>query len=77
MKEELKIIVFVIILCMGLILIAFAIYKEKKIWNKGYCPKCGEKWIMFDMDSQGGRMYKCKNNHHCVCTYNVDNEEGE
>ena len=29
------------------------------------------------MDSQGGRMYKCKNGHECVCTYDTDKEKGE
>lgn len=40
----------------GLMLIA-ALF-ERWRWNKGYC-NCGKPWRMFDMDSQGGRMYKC------------------
>jgi hypothetical protein len=45
---------------------------EKKQWNNGTCVECGEEWRCFDMDSQGGRMYKCKNGHYCDISYNVD-----
>ena len=45
---------------------------EKEKWNNGICPICGKPWILFDKDSQGGRMYKCENEHRCTITYNVD-----
>ena len=34
---------------------------ERKAWNNGKCRKCGHDLIQFDMDSQGGRLYKCIN----------------
>ena len=46
---------------------------EKKDWNHGYCSMCGNKWIEYDMDSQGGRGYKCSSGKHSIwITYNVD-----
>ena len=45
---------------------------EKKEWNNGICPKCGDKWRLFDIDSQGGRMYRCNNWHFCNVSCNVD-----
>ena len=45
---------------------------EKKNWNNGNCPICNEPWRCFDVDSQGGRMYKCSNHHYCDITYRVD-----
>lgn len=38
---------------------------EKRHWNGGLCPICGEKLKCFDMDSSGARMYKCSNDHNC------------
>lgn len=46
--------------------------QEKKIWNRGQCPTCGEPWIHYDTDSQGGRMYRCDNWHGCTISYRVD-----
>lgn len=45
---------------------------EKEIWNKGNCPHCEEKWEYYTVDSHGSRCYKCKNEHSCEITYNVD-----
>lgn len=39
------------------------IYTEKKDFNDGICPRCGNKLMYFAMDSQGGRGYCCD---HCV-----------
>jgi hypothetical protein len=36
---------------------------EKKLWNNGWCPDCNNIWRPFDMDSQGGRGYKCDCRH--------------
>ena len=33
---------------------------EKKLWNRGFCPECLTIWQGFDMDSQGGRGYRCE-----------------
>ena len=38
---------------------------EKKAWNGGICPICGEKLVCFDMDSGGNRLYNCSNVHNC------------
>ena len=43
-------------------LMIYAHHQEKQAWNNGVCP-CNNKWQRFDVDSQGGRMYKC--NHGC------------
>ena len=45
---------------------------EKRKWNNGTCSKCGDKWKLFDIDSQGGRMYRCDNWHYCDISYNID-----
>lgn len=47
----------VIFFMLGIFLIGYL--TERKYYNKGICPKCGEKLKFFDMDSQGGRGYKC------------------
>lgn len=36
----------------------YAIRREWKEFNRGYCS-CGGEWRLFDRDSQGGRGYKC------------------
>jgi hypothetical protein len=41
---------------------------EDKRWNHGDCPDCGKPWKCFDMDSQGGRMYKCGGGHYADIT---------
>ena len=49
--------------------------REKKDYNNGYCPKCGEFYRWFDSDSQGGRGYCCDRcGHHCWVSYNVDKD---
>jgi len=48
---------------------------EKKEWNGGICKDHGTKWKCFDVDSQGGRGYKCGDmvyDHHIWISYNVD-----
>ncbi len=41
-----------------------AIHWEKKDFNKGICSCCQSPLYLFDIDSQGGRLYTCKN--HCL-----------
>lgn len=77
MIEKIDYMVLGLIIVAGWIICIYAINREKKRWNNGKCPECGEEWEMFDMDSQGGRMYKCKNDHRCICTYDVDTKKGE
>lgn len=31
---------------------------QKKEWNNRYCPKCGERWKSFDVDSSRAVGYK-------------------
>lgn len=45
---------------------------EIQDWNKGVCKKTGEKWKMFDLDSQGGRGYN-SGDHYIWISYRVDN----
>ncbi len=46
--------------------------KEKAEWNNGVCAKSGMAWECFDMDSQGGRMYKDGCGNYCDISYSVD-----
>lgn len=55
----------IILILIALFIIAipiFGIRCEKKDFNNGFCPKCGNKLYHFDTDSQGGRGYCC---HKC------------
>ena len=47
---------------------------EKRDYNKGFCPHCLTIWQSFDMDSQGGRGYKCecKPRRYIWISYGVD-----
>ena len=42
---------------------------ESKSFNSGLCPKCNTKFKHFDTDSQGGRGYKCNNQHYTWVSY--------
>ncbi|MBS1989997.1 MAG: hypothetical protein JSS83_05730 [Cyanobacteria bacterium SZAS LIN-3] len=41
----------------------WAFFNEKKLWNNGICARYNEPWVHFDNDSQGGRGYKCRDQH--------------
>ena len=70
---ELLLIIFGISIIISIIIGAISMRRyEKKEWNNGVCSKCGDKWRLFDIDSQGGRMYRCDNWHYCDVSYNVD-----
>lgn len=46
---------------------------EKKKYNNGICPRCGNPLRNFDIDSQGGRGYICDECFYRTwCSYNVD-----
>mgnify|MGYP003121001119 CR=1 FL=1 len=46
---------------------------EKDIWNNGVCKDNGKEWVLFDMDSQGGRGYRA-GNYMCWISWSVDNK---
>ena len=67
---------YVFVISFFILAILVSIYLDKRDWNNGYCPRCNTKWRCFDMDSQGGRMYKCDNcGKHCDISWNVDKEK--
>lgn len=47
-------------------LLLYGYLYEKKSYNNGICPVCGNKLRHFDNDSQGGRGYRCKSDK---CNY--------
>ena len=60
-------------IAVGILLIIGTREHEKKSYNKGICPHCGSPLKLFDLDSQGGRGYKCISCHYVTwCSYNVD-----
>lgn len=64
--------ILVLALVVGII---WARGKEKKDYNRGYCPRCGEHMELFDYDSHGSRGYKCNRCHYyCWISYNVDRD---
>lgn len=68
----LTLICIILIICLILGIIITRI-KEKKAYNNGYCPNCGEKLRHFDTDSQGGRGYTCKKCGYTTwVSYNID-----
>ena len=53
------------------LLIPIGIFSEKRDYNRGFCKKCGGRLNLFDIDSQGGRGYRCHNcNYHTWVSYN-------
>lgn len=50
-------ILFILIMIYGCI---WCYSKEKKDFNNGICPKCGNPLIHFDTDSQGGQGWCCR-----------------
>ena len=69
----------VISVCIGLVwlvlfytLFIYGRWSDAKAWNGGICPSCGNQWESFDMDSQGGRGYKCECGSGVWISYAVD-----
>ena len=54
------IITIIAIIGIGFLMVSLGIWLEKRDFNNGICPHCGNKLYFFDMDSQGGRGYKCE-----------------
>ena len=50
------IILFILFCIIG---ITWCIISERRGWNHGICPECGEKLRHFDCDSQGGDGWCC------------------
>jgi hypothetical protein len=48
-------------LALFVLLVYLSIRSERKDWNGGRCDLCGGPWECFDVDSQGGRGYVCRN----------------
>ena len=62
----------IILVALGLFLgigILRTIINEKRGFNNGICPICGEKLKHFDTDSQGGRGYCCLSKKHLYFTW--------
>lgn len=53
--------------------VALGFILEKRSWNKGKCRNCGGSWVKFDVDSQGGRGYKCICGKTIWISYPIDN----
>lgn len=62
----------VIVLCLTVLFILYVlcigvpstIRSERKKFNNGVCPICGERLEHFDTDSGGGRGYCCRSTKH-------------
>jgi hypothetical protein len=57
--------------------IYWAIYLEKKDWNKGLCPKCGGRWRCYGTTFGGDRFYncsECNNPGPWISYHNVDKD---
>lgn len=51
-------------------------YAEKKSYNNGIGPHCGDYFEHFDTDSQGGRGYICRRCGYTTwISYNVDSRK--
>lgn len=57
------------VILLSIIMVPFVIKKEKKGFNNGFCPICGEKLEQFDIDSHGSRGYCCRNPKHHYYTW--------
>jgi hypothetical protein len=69
--------IVIFILLLSFAVATFWIYMyEKREFNNGVCPRCGEYLELFDIDSQGGRGYTCPrcHKHHCWISFNIDEE---
>lgn len=53
---------------------AFCYRNEKRQWNSGVCARCNQPWTLFDVDSQGGRGYKC-DKHALWISWPVDRKK--
>ena len=42
---------------------------ERQRWNGGLCSECGQPWLYFTTDSQGGLGFKCACGRCCWVSY--------
>ena len=63
---------------MGVGFFVSEILGEKKEYNDGICPKCGNKLSFFNTDSYGGRGYRCPDCQYYVWVTHrwVDRDRG-
>lgn len=59
-------ILVLIIVPVSILCILYVIYRENKKFNKGICPKCGKRFRLFDISSQGCRGYVCDGCIHYI-----------
>jgi hypothetical protein len=72
--RTLGIIIGIVLMTLMLAGCCYGFFSEKKSWNNGVCADCQTPWENFDMDSQGGRGYKCRclGFHHTWISWPVD-----
>ncbi|EJT5937200.1 hypothetical protein N2W52_001968 [Clostridium perfringens] len=70
-----EIIIAVVCILIFIITYLYLKHREKLRWNNGVCPECGEPWGHVYTDSQGGRLYRCKNYHDCSINYSADGDK--
>ena len=68
-------VVFITIFAILAIFISVGWSSESRVWNNGFCRKCGNKWKYFATDSQSGRGYKCSHGHYIWISYPIDKNE--
>lgn len=62
-----------IVICFFIVACLATRNAEKKAFNGGVCPRCGEKLECFDMASDGSRGWTCRKcNYTTWCSYDVD-----
>ena len=70
--------ILIIIVCIIISLARLLEYEERKEWNDGICPRCGESWQLLSVetiDEETCRHYVCKNNHKAIC-YMIEDDIG-
>ena len=71
-RETIGLIIGILLLVLMSVGGVWARGSEKKMWNNGICQYCRSTWKIFDVDSSGGRGYKCICPRHIWISYAVD-----
>lgn len=76
MNRIVPVVVFLLFMFLMYIKVSLTIYKERKNYNKGICPKCGGTFMIIHIYGNGDREYHCNNcNNTTWVTYDcVDRE---
>lgn len=78
MKGIMPIVIFLLFMFLIYINISWTIYKERKNYNKGICPKCGGTFRIIHTHSDGDREYHCSNcDNTTLVTYDCVDKEIE